>query len=275
MFLLEFNTLFNNITINEIIELIFLVILLVALNLFIHFFIKRKAVYLSTIVGTSLILISFILRLNTLLNVIMFLLLVVLIIGIMTNLVEFRNLFANRADQKKNDKIVVNKKSKKKVSKIFDHEEIYKRIEEAVLYCSKNKIGALITIERSDDLSTIMRNGTEIDCPITPELLETIFYPGSRLHDGAVIIKDDIIVAASVYFTPTTKALSGKYGSRHRAALGISEICDAITIVVSEETGKISIAYNGELNSYSPDYFFRALVNTISFSSSKDNNLNK
>ncbi len=268
---MNFYTLFENTSVNEIIELIFLVILLVGLNLFVLLFAKRKAVYISTIVGSVLMLLCFILRLNTLLFVICFLLLIVLFVGLMTNLVEFRNLFANRADQKKNDKIKF-KKNSKKISKIYDHDEIYKRINEAVIYCSNNKIGALITIERTDDLTSIMKNGTEINCPITPEILETIFYTGSRLHDGAVIIKDDIIVAASVYFTPTTKALDGKYGSRHRAALGISEICDAITIVVSEETGKISIAYNGELNTYSQDYFLRGLQNTINFSSNVPTN---
>jgi len=88
----------------------------------------------------------------------------------------------------------------------------------------------------------------------------TIFYPGTRLHDGAVIIRDNVIYAASVYYTPTTKALSGKYGSRHRAAIGISEISDSITIVVSEETGRISIAQNGELESVSPDKFIERLT---------------
>ena len=75
----------------------------------------------------------------------------------------------------------------------------------------------------------------------------TIFYPGTRLHDGAVVIKRDFILAASVYYTPTTKPLTGKYGSRHRAAIGISEITDSVTVVVSEETGRISLAVAGEL----------------------------
>ena len=102
-----------------------------------------------------------------------------------------------------------------------------------------------------------------MDAPVTFELLITIFYPGTRLHDGAVVIKGDKIIAASVYYTPTTKPLTGKYGSRHRAAIGISEISDAVTVVVSEETGRISIAYNGNIENYSPDNFYKAFENIM------------
>ena len=100
-----------------------------------------------------------------------------------------------------------------------------------------------------------MKNGTIIDAPFTPELVETIFYVGTRLHDGAIIVKKNIIVAASVYFTPSTKALTGKFGARHRAALGISEATDSVTVVCSEETGRISIAYNGKMESVRRDEF--------------------
>ena len=263
-----FRVIFYQMNGNEIAELIMMILLLVGLNIFLYFFIKRKIVYISSIVGSSLILLAYIFELNTTVYLLCFMMLILLFIGIMANLAEFRVLFANKATQKLNNKVNkgINKKKKGKgVSKIYDHNELYEKLNECVEYCSKNKIGALITIERNDDLSNIMKNGTILNCPVSPELLETIFYPGSRLHDGAVIIKDDMIVAASVYYTPTTKTLSGKYGSRHRAALGISEICDAVTIIVSEETGRISIAFNGELNSYSPDYFLRALINTMNF----------
>ena len=94
---------------------------------------------------------------------------------------------------------------------------------------------------------------------ITPELLVTIFYPGTRLHDGAVVIRRDQILAASVYYTPTTKPLTGKFGSRHRAAIGISEITDSVTVVVSEETGRVSLAYHGELIPVPPDSFLRTV----------------
>ena len=102
-----------------------------------------------------------------------------------------------------------------------------------------------------------MKSGTIIDAPVSQELLETIFYVGTRLHDGAVVIRGNIIVAASVYYTPTTRALTGKFGSRHRAAFGISEISDSVTVVVSEETGRVSIAYNGNLETVPLDSFLR------------------
>lgn len=130
---------------------------------------------------------------------------------------------------------------------------------EAVASLSKSKTGALITFERKDSLEDYIKTGSIINAPITKEIIETIFYPGTRLHDGAIVIKDGLIVSASVYYTPTTKPLAGKYGARHRAAMGISESTDAVTVVVSEETGRISIAANGELISVAIDSVSRML----------------
>ena len=143
------------------------------------------------------------------------------------------------------------------VEKIFNREDLYKKVETAVIALSKSRTGALITFEKNTTLKDIIKNGVPVNAPLSPELLQTIFYEGTRLHDGAVIVHGDMIVAASVFFTPTTKPFAGQYGSRHRAALGISEISDSITVVVSEETGRISIAANGELNSVDQDNFLR------------------
>ena len=101
-----------------------------------------------------------------------------------------------------------------------------------------------MTFEKNMSLENFTKSGTPVNAPVTQELLLTIFYPGTRLHDGAVIIKGDVIKAASVYYTPTTKPLTGKYGSRHRAAIGISEVCDAVTVVVSEETEPTAVEIN-------------------------------
>lgn len=150
------------------------------------------------------------------------------------------------------------------VEKIFNREELYKKVETAVLALSKNRTGALITFEKNTTLKDIIKNGVPVNAPLSPELLQTIFYEGTRLHDGAVIVHGDMIVAASVFFTPTTKPFAGKYGSRHRAALGISEISDAVTVVVSEETGRISIAVDGELNSVDQDSFLRVFETYMS-----------
>ena len=155
-------------------------------------------------------------------------------------------------------KIAKKLKRRGQAETLFDREAMYRKIETAVIALSKQKVGALITFQKKDSLADVMKSGTPINSPVSPELLQTIFYPGTRLHDGAVVIIQDKIAAASVYFTPTTRPLTGKYGSRHRAAIGISEISDAVTVIVSEETGRISIAYEGELQTVAQDTFYEA-----------------
>ena len=150
------------------------------------------------------------------------------------------------------------------VEKIYNREQLYKKIETTVIALSKSKTGAIITFERNTSLKDIIGNGVPVHAPVSPELLLTIFYEGTRLHDGAVVIHGNEIVAASVFFTPTTKPFAGKYGSRHRAAIGISEISDAVTVVVSEETGRISFAVNGELESVDQSIFLRVFENYMS-----------
>lgn len=127
----------------------------------------------------------------------------------------------------------------------YDKEKLIKNVCAAVEWLSSHKVGALMTFERQTDMNDIMHNGTVINCPFTPEIVETIFYEGTRLHDGAIIVRGDTIIAAAVYYSPSTKVVMGKMGARHRAALGISEITDSITVVVSEETGQIEIAHSG------------------------------
>lgn len=143
--------------------------------------------------------------------------------------------------------------------RIYDRELVTQKVSIAVENLSRTKTGALITFEMGDKFNDIVKSGTMVESPISPELLVTIFYPGTRLHDGAVVIRKDEILAASVYYSPTTKPLTGKYGSRHRAAIGISEVTDSVTVVVSEETGRISIAYKGELIPVSQDKLLTTL----------------
>ena len=111
-----------------------------------------------------------------------------------------------------------------------------------------NKVGALIVIERTITLSEYIVSGIKTDAVITSSMLEQIFEKNTPLHDGAVIIRNNRIEAATCYL-PISKnnAISKELGTRHRAGLGISEVSDAITIIVSEETGSISIALNGVL----------------------------
>ena len=124
-----------------------------------------------------------------------------------------------------------------------------KEITEAVKYCSRVKRGALIVLQKEADKSLYNEVGTEINADISAELILTIFFPNTPLHDGAMVIHDNKILAAGVLLPLTEDPkLSWRYGTRHRAAIGASEISDSACIVVSEETGKISIAIEGVLN---------------------------
>jgi len=113
---------------------------------------------------------------------------------------------------------------------------------------AQKRIGALVVIEKNTPLGDVAESGVEINSLFSKDLLETIFYPSTPLHDGAVIIREDRIVAAGCIL-PLAVGIKSKwdYGTRHRAALGITEETDAIAIVVSEERGKISVAIGGKL----------------------------
>ena len=253
---------------HNVLTLIFLIIILAVFLFLVFKFIKRVTVYIYTGVFSFLTLLGFILNLYLLTLISIVLLAAGLILVFMINISSMRSYIANPL--KNNKRLLINSR-KNKVEKIFDREALYRTIDDAVQYLSKHKIGALITFERHTPLSDVMRSGTVVEAPVTMELLVTIFYPGTRLHDGAVVIHGDKIVAASVYFTPTTKPLTGKYGSRHRAAIGISEISDAVTVVVSEETGRISIAYGGELESVQLDNFQRVFITYMEENEEEDN----
>lgn len=160
-------------------------------------------------------------------------------------------------EQKINKLLKRNKKTKNKQNAALDRKQLYKVINTTVGMLSSSKIGAIMTFEKKNSLDDYIKQGVKVDAPVSSELLTTIFYPGTTLHDGAVVIRGNNIEAASVYYTPTIKALGGKYGARHRASLGISEVCDAVTIVVSEETGRISLAIDGELIAVTRETFLQ------------------
>ncbi|MCR2043334.1 diadenylate cyclase CdaA [Anaerosalibacter massiliensis] len=129
--------------------------------------------------------------------------------------------------------------------------EVVDEIVDAVASLSRQKIGALIVIERQTGLSEVVETGTKVDGRVSSGLLINIFIPNTPLHDGAVVIKEDVVKAAGCFLPLTDNAsLSKELGTRHRAALGISEKSDSLAIVVSEETGAISIAENGSLARY-------------------------
>lgn len=118
----------------------------------------------------------------------------------------------------------------------------------AVERLARKKIGALIAMERSTELGGVVETGVRLDAKITTELLETIFWPGTPLHDLGVLVRGDRVIAAGCQFPLTESAdVDRSLGSRHRAALGMSHEADAVVIVVSEETGTISLAMHGKL----------------------------
>lgn len=130
---------------------------------------------------------------------------------------------------------------------VNEREHLVDELVKASIELSKTQTGALISLEQGQSLNDFIKTGTKLNSIVTSELLCSIFVPGTPLHDGAVIIQGDKIACASAYFPPTTLDFPSSYGARHRAAIGISEITDSISIIVSEETGTVSIADGGKL----------------------------
>ncbi len=153
-----------------------------------------------------------------------------------------------------------------KVLTIDQREKIVFEIMKSIEYFCKNRIGALIVIEREVSLQEYMGNATKVYADLSDELLETIFFPNSPLHDGGIIIQGDkVTVAGAVFKTSMNPNLSKRLGTRHRAALGIAEESDAIALIVSEETGRASIAMDGDLNyNLNLDEFRMLLIEALS-----------
>lgn len=132
--------------------------------------------------------------------------------------------------------------------KVNPGENLVQQLAKAVQYMAKRRIGALISIQMDTELDEFIGTGIPLDADISSELLINIFIPNTPLHDGAVIIRDYKIASAASYLPLSESTLISKeLGTRHRAAIGLSEVTDAITIIVSEETGGVSVSYKGEL----------------------------
>ncbi len=134
------------------------------------------------------------------------------------------------------------------------------QVREAVEFLSKTKTGAIITIENHDVIDNFRTDGIILDANISSSLIISLFNKYSPLHDGAIIIRDNKILYAATYYKITKKSIDNKYGARHRAAMGISEICDATTIIVSEETGGVTIAKNSVLTQVDINEFQEKLI---------------
>lgn len=127
-------------------------------------------------------------------------------------------------------------------------EQMMKEIDKAVTMLSKRKIGALLVFERETGLNDISATGVQIDALVTADFLMNVFIPNTPLHDGAATIRGKRLIAAGCLLPLTeNRSLSTELGTRHRAAIGMSEQCDALVVVVSEETGIVSVAENGHI----------------------------
>lgn len=153
-----------------------------------------------------------------------------------------------------------------KILTVDEREKVVFEIMKSIEYFKKNRIGALIVIEREISLQEYIKNSTKVYADLTDDLLETIFFPNSPMHDGGVIIQGDrITCAGTVFKTSMSPNVSKRLGTRHRAALGIAEESDAIALIVSEENGRISIACNGELDyNLTLDEFRMKLIDGLS-----------
>ena len=142
-----------------------------------------------------------------------------------------------------------------------DVAKVIEEIHKAILNLSIHKTGALIVFEQKTGLKEVIESGIILNAQISSEVIENVFFPNAPLHDGAMIIKDDVIVAAGCFLPLSdNKQISSDLGTRHRAALGISEISDCVVLVVSEETGVISMAREGVLERYLDSKGLRILL---------------
>ncbi|WP_100400644.1 diadenylate cyclase CdaA [Bacillus sp. FJAT-44742] len=145
-----------------------------------------------------------------------------------------------------------------------EEESSYKTVEaiiKSVNYMAKRRIGALLSIEKETGMNDYVETGIPMNASITSELLINVFIPNTPLHDGAVIIRNNEISAAACYLPLSENPfISKELGTRHRAALGISEVTDSLTIAVSEETGSISVTKNGDLHRDIDEETLRAML---------------
>ena len=141
---------------------------------------------------------------------------------------------------------------------LAERNRVISELTQCLTSLSRRRVGALIVVERKTGVEDIVETGTAIDARISAPLLENIFEPNTPLHDGAVIIRDMRVVAGACILPLTgSRSVSRELGTRHRAALGISETTDAVALIVSEETGTISIARNGRLTRHLTDETLR------------------
>ncbi len=219
--------------------IVVIIFAIVVLFLFIFKHVHSKIIIITYTSLVLLIIVSLIAKSYIAAVAITVLLVLLSFMTILYYLPEYKKMFSKKAVEKHSKEFLNNQEVKT---------ELIETLIKAVDHLSSRKIGAIITIEREHTLNTLVEGSVKLDALVTFELLETIFHPNTALHDGAVIIRGDRIKCASAFYTPSTKKdIPQHYGSRHRAAIGISEQSDAFTIVVSEETGHIATTVDGTI----------------------------
>lgn len=230
---------YTNNLVGFIVDLVLLLAGLITMGIVLNKKVRKSLAILCPIICLLVIAASYLLSLE----IIKYTLLCIITFVVITTLVASRGV----------KPVVKQNVSSTKPVKATDDEEIkrcVKEITEAVDFFASRHIGALITFEANESLHAYTEKATKIDSVISEELLKTIFFPNTALHDGGVIICGTRIVSAGTYYPITERSdLPSHYGTRHRAAIGISEKSDAFTIVVSEETGTISTTYGGTITS--------------------------
>jgi len=152
-----------------------------------------------------------------------------------------------------------------------DGEMLIEKFSRAILSMAKRKIGAILVFERRTGLEEVLETGTLLDSEVSTELIENIFYPNTPLHDGAMVIRNGRIVAAGCFLPLSeNKQIASELGTRHRAALGVSEVSDAYVLVVSEERGTISFAYDGTLQRHVDSKELKRILGELYLPSKED-----
>lgn len=237
-----------NITVNEIFELIRKLIDVFLVWMIIYYILKnlRKNVKM-VLLFKGILVVLFLKIISDVLNLatIGYLLDYVIMYGPLALIVIFQPEIRNVLEQLGRSQLL----GRHKILTVDEREKVVYEIVNAVEYLKKMRIGALIVIERDNSLLEYIEKSKKIYADISSDLLISIFFPNNPLHDGGVIIQGDKITSAGAVFpTSDNLKISKRLGTRHRAALGISEDADCISLIVSEETGRISIAIGGVLH---------------------------
>ncbi len=234
--------------ISSIIELVKNILDILLVWLVLYYVLKSLSKNVNMVFLFKGIIIIFILKLlSDLLNLVNigFLLDYVIEWGILALIVIFQPEIRNVLEHLGRSKLL----GRHKVLSVDEREKIVYEIVTALDALRKTRTGALIIIERDNSLNDYIQKSKKLYAEISSELLQSIFFPNNPLHDGGVIIQGDKITSARAVFpTSDNPRVSKRLGTRHRAALGIAEITDCISLIVSEETGRLSIAVNGELH---------------------------